>query len=92
MKSEKTKAEIFKEAIELFITEEVHNGLLINYLDAQEDKDDEGDATFHLQAMIVNFMKPEILDWCTGIGIIEAVNHLYNTALENGNLINKLKE
>jgi hypothetical protein len=31
-------------------------------------------------------MNPGISDWCTGIGIIEAVEHLYQTALENGNL------
>ena len=31
-------------------------------------------------------MRGEIMDWCTGIGIIEAVEHLYKTALENGNL------
>ena len=31
-------------------------------------------------------MRGEIMDWCTGIGIIESVEHLYKTALENGNL------
>jgi hypothetical protein len=48
--------------------------------------DEDGEATFELQCWIVNNMRSEILDWCTGIGIIEAVENLYETALENGNL------
>ena len=81
MRSTKTKEQIFTNSLSLFVDEPIPNELLQNYLN-----DTTGDYTSDLQGWIVFHMKDEISDWCTGIGIIEAVKHLYNTALENGNL------
>jgi hypothetical protein len=81
MKSNKTKNEILKDAFGLFINNTIPDEIFNGYID---DKD--GNGSFELQYWIVNHMKDEISDWCTGIGIIEAVEHLYKTALENGNI------
>lgn len=81
MRSNKTKEEIYLDAFALFVTKPMPNELFINYMN-----DEDGEATFELQCWIVNNMRTEIIDWCTGIGIIEAVEHLYKVAEENGNL------
>jgi len=81
MKSNKTKAKIYKDGFGLFTNGQIPTEIFNNYLN-----DEDGDATSRLQWWIVDNMRGEIMDWCTGIGIIEAVEHLYKVALENGNL------
>lgn len=77
------KNEILKDAFGLFINDTIPDEIFYGYID---DKD--GNGSFELQCWIVNHMKDEISDWCTGIGIIDAVELLYKTALENGNFKN----
>jgi hypothetical protein len=81
MKSNKTKEQIFRDSLSLFVNEYIPDDILKSYLN-----DEDGEATMELQGWILNNMRGEIQDWCTGIGIIEAVEHLYETALENGNI------
>lgn len=81
MRSKKTKQEIFMDSYRLFITKEIPPQMMHDYLNDQD-----GDATSNLQSFIVLNMRKEISDWCTGIGIIEATELLYNEALYNGNL------
>jgi hypothetical protein len=84
MKSKKTKEQIFIDGFSLFINKQIPTDIFNAYMN-----DINGEATAELQYWIVNNMRKEIMDWCTAIGIIEAVEHLYQTALENGNLIIK---
>ena len=81
MRSTKTKEQIFRDGFGLFTNGQIPNDIFNGYI-----TDEDGEATFELQCWIVNNMRGEIMDWCTRIGIIEAVEHLYKTALENGNL------
>lgn len=81
MRSSKTKEEIYLDAFALFVTKPIPSELFNSYM-----SDEDGEATFELQRWIVNNMKTEIIDWCTGIGIIESVEHLYKVAEENGNI------
>jgi hypothetical protein len=75
------KEKIFKEAFALFVNGTIPEGIFQAYLN-----DIDGEGASRLQWWIVDNMKTEISDWCTGIGIIEAVEHLYNVAKENGNI------
>lgn len=81
MKSYKTKEQIFRDGFGLFTNGQIPNDIFNAYM-----TDEDGEATAALQGWIVNNMRGEIMDWCTGIGIIEAVEHLYETAKENGNV------
>lgn len=81
MRSTKTKEQIFRDGFGLFTNGQIPNDIFDGYM-----KDEDGEATFKLQCWILNNMRGEIIDWATGIGIIEAVELLYNSALENGNL------
>lgn len=80
MRSTKTKEQIFRDGFSLFTNGQIPNEIFNNYM-----TDEDGEATSRLQWWCVDNMRGEIMDWCTGIGIIEAVEHLYKTALENGN-------
>ena len=81
MRSTKTKEQIYREGFRLFTNGQIPDVIFNSYVNDQND-----DATSELQNWCLNNMKDSISDWCTGIGIIEAVEDLYNTALENGNL------
>lgn len=81
MRSKKSKEQIFRDGFSLFIIGNIPDDLFNAYLN---DKD--GEATSNLQFWIVNNMKPQISDWATGIGIIEAVELMYETSRDNGNL------
>ena len=81
MKSTKTKEQIFRDGFGLFTNGQIPNNIFNLYMG-----DEDGESTLELQWWVVNNMRVEIADWCTGIGIIEAVEHLYKTALENGNV------
>jgi hypothetical protein len=85
MRSTKTKEKIFRESFSLltngWIPDEIFNAYM-------NDKD--GDGTIKMQEWCVDNMRGEIMDWSTGLGIIEAVESLYQCALENGNLSEEL--
>lgn len=86
MRSEKSKEQVFRDAFALFVNGHIPDDIFNGYM-----SDTTGEATLRLQHWILDSgnMKGWIMDWCTGIGIIEAVEHLYKTALENGNLKKK---
>lgn len=84
-RSEKTKEQIFRDAFNMLTNNEIPDELLNDYFN---DKD--GEATYQLQCWIGMNMKRQISDWATAIGIIEAVELMYESARDNGNLSNKL--
>lgn len=81
MKSTKTKEQVYRESFNLFTAVPVPEDLLSSYL-----VDEYGEASLELQSWIVNNLRKEISDWATGIGVIEAVDLLYNSAVENGTI------
>lgn len=81
MRSKKNKYEIYKESMMLFVDNEIPENLFKKFLN-----DNTGESTLDMQCWLIENMKDTISDWCTGIGIIESIEHLYKTALENGNL------
>jgi hypothetical protein len=81
LRSTKTKEQIFRDGFSLFVNGCIPEDIFQDYLN---DKD--GEATSRLQFWIVDNMRGEIYDWATGIGVIEAVELMYTSALENGNL------
>jgi hypothetical protein len=80
-RSEKTKEQIFRESFALFTNGRIPTLTFNAYM-----YDNDGEGTARLQEWIVNNLRGEIEDWCTGIGVIEAVEIMYSRALENGNL------
>ncbi len=80
-RSKKTKEKIFRDGFGLFVNGQIPDDIFNGYMN-----DNDGMGTQNLQYWIVYNMRGEIMDWCTGIGIIESVEHLYKVALENGNL------
>jgi len=80
-KSNKTKPECYKDAFGLLLNKDVPDSILERYLN-----DIDGEGAYELQRFIVNNMKHELVDWSTGIGILEAVDKMYECALENGNV------
>jgi hypothetical protein len=78
------KDKIFREAFNLFVNKQIPNDIFNGYMNDQD-----GEGASRLQWWIVDNMRGEISDWCTGIGIIEAVEHLYQVALSNGNIKNQ---
>lgn len=85
MESNKTKHQIYMDGFRLFVDKPIPTELLTNYM-----SDADGEATSEFQFWLIDNMRKSILDWCTGIGIIETVEHLYQTALENGNVNTKM--
>lgn len=72
-----TRADALKDVIQLFTNGSIPSDILKGYLE-----DETGEGSMLMQSWIINNMRGEILGWCTGIGIIEAAEHLYETALE----------
>jgi len=81
MRSIKTKEQIFRDGFSLFVNGQIPDDIFQGYMN-----DEDGEATSRLQFWIVDNMRGEIYDWATGIGIIEAVESMYESALANGNL------
>jgi len=69
-----------KDIFNLFLNKEVPDDIFEGYL-----RDDE-DCYLKLQDFIGANMKKEMLSWSTTIGILEASEHLYKCAVENGNI------
>lgn len=69
-----------KDIFDLFLNKEVPDNIFDGY-----QRDDE-ESYLKLQDFIGMHMKKEILSWSTSIGIIEASEHLYKCAVENGNI------
>ncbi len=80
-RSKKTKEQIYREAFACMTVGTIPDNIMNGYLN-----DTDGTGAFKLQRWCVDNMNPGIIDWCTGIGIIEAVELLYAVAMENGNL------
>jgi hypothetical protein len=80
MRSTKTKEQIFRDGFSLFVNGQIPDDIFQGYMN-----DEDGEATSRLQFWIVDNMRGEIYDWATGIGIIEAVELMYESALANGN-------
>lgn len=76
-----TKADILRQSIGFFVSREVPRDVFGAYMN-----DTDGEGASALQAWVVDNMRPEITGWCAGIGIIEAAEHLYSVARENGNV------
>lgn len=77
MKSNKTKEQILRDGFDCFVNGRIPDDIFNAYLN-----DEDGESTYRLQGWILNNMKGWMMDWCTGIGIIEAVEHLYQCAKE----------
>lgn len=77
----KTKLQIYRDAFGLFCTRPITNDMILNFIN-----DVDGAGTYCIQEWITNNMKPSIEDWATAIGIIESVEHMYNSALSNANI------
>ena len=84
MNTKKNKNQIFRDSFSLFVNKKIPDSIFDGYMN---DKD--GEATSLLQFWIIDNMKSEIIDWATGIGVIEAVELLYKSAFENGNVLEK---
>lgn len=83
----KTKEQIFREGFGLFINNPIPDDIFNKYMD-----DIDGEGTLKLQSWIINNVRGEIIDWVTGIGIIESVELLYESAIENGNVVMELMD
>lgn len=81
IRSNKSKEQILRDAFGLLTNGRIPDDIFNEYIDNVD-----GDGSWRIQEWCVNNMKESIADWCTGIGIIEAVEHLYDVALENGNI------
>jgi len=81
IRSTKTKEQIYRDAFECLTNGKIPDDIFDAYMN-----DNDGEGTLRLQRWCVDNMKGWCVDWNTGIGIIEAVEHLYKVALENGNL------
>lgn len=80
-RSIKTKEQIYRDAFNCLTNGHIPDEILNGYLN-----DTNGEGTSRLQWWCVDNMKGWMMDWNTGIGIIEAVELMYKVALENGNL------
>lgn len=85
MKSIKTKEQIFRECFALFVDSTIPDDIFNAYMN-----DVDGSASLELQAWLISNMKDSIADWATGIGIIDAVELMYNSAMDNGNIQKKI--
>ena len=84
IKNKEDKKNIYRAAFSCLVNGYIPDKILDDYLD------EKGDGFAKLQGWVVNNMRGELMDWCTGVGIIEAVEHFYETALENGNIVENL--
>jgi hypothetical protein len=76
--------EKIKETFRLFLTKEIPQDLFNSYINDSFGEHD-GEGFSKLQDFVVDNLKKEI-SWSTAIGVIEAVEHIYNEAISNGNL------
>jgi len=77
----KTKKQYYQDVFGLMVNGRIPDEILDNYIN------DIGDDNYSsLDDYVVNNMRGEIMDWSTAIGIIEAVDHIYNEAVSNGNI------
>ncbi len=71
------KEKILRSTFALLTNGYIPDEVFSEYMDGDFEK---------IQCWCVNNMRGELMDWCTGIGIIEAVELMYNVAIENGNI------
>jgi len=80
MRIEISKKDCYTSAFSLLVNGKIPDKILDDYIN---DVDDSHTA---LADYVINNMKKEISKWSTAIGIIEAVDSIYNCAVENGNI------
>ncbi len=83
------KLDIHKKLFSLYLTKEVPEDILKLYFGGLRKRDNEGFR--ELQEFIVNHLKPEVT-FLTGYGIIESVEKLIETTVENGNMTMSYKK
>ncbi len=76
--------ELIRDTFRLFLTKEIPQDIFNNYIDDSFYEQD-GEGFSKLQDFVSSNLKKEI-KWSTAIGIIEAVEHIYNEAISNGNI------
>jgi hypothetical protein len=80
MRSNKTKEQCYRDALGLMVNGRIPDKIIKDYINGEDD------AHLPLVDFICRNIRGEISDWSTCIGILEAADHLYECALENGNL------
>lgn len=76
----KNKFEYFQDVFRLLLKKEVPEDILKGYIDLDNEND-----YLRLVDFIGMNMKDEI-DWSTCVGLVEAVEHMYKEAVNNGNI------
>lgn len=85
MKIKKDKIETYNSVFGLFLNKVPSEELLNRYFNYfSEDNYDDGGSTA-LQDFVSSNLKKEFL-WASAIGIMEAVDHIVNEAISNGNI------
>jgi len=77
----KNKKDYYLEIFSLFLTDSVPMTILDDFM-----KSDHDDGYTIIADFIGMHMKPEISEWSTCLGIVEAVEIIYNEAVMNGNI------
>ncbi len=75
-----TKVKVYTDFLKLVVNYPFPENLIENYLSGS----DEGFS--NLQGYISSNMNGGIYEWATSLGIIEAADHMFECALENGNI------
>lgn len=78
----KTKFDIYKSAFDLFLNHSIPEKILNDYLTQDYF---EAEDVFDIQDFISCNLKKEII-WSTAIGIMDAVEVMYEEAVANGNI------
>jgi len=76
--------ELIRDTFRLFLKKEIPQDIFDNYINDSFCKQD-GEGFSKMQDFVGDNLKKEI-HWSTSIGIIEAVEHIYNEAISNGNI------
>ena len=80
MRIQISKKECYKTTFRLLVNGEIPDKVLDDYINEVDD------SYTALADYVINNMRGEIQEWSTAIGIIEAVDRIYECAVENGNI------
>lgn len=81
MKSTTTKEKIFRDAFGLFTNGYIPYEIFNAYMN-----DSDGEGSLRMQCWCIGNVRGDVMDWITGIGVVEAVELLYKSAIENGTI------
>jgi hypothetical protein len=81
MSEGKKKINYYQDVFSLFLKKEVPERILKKYLNEETD-----DHVSELSDFIGMNMKNPISEWSTCIGVLDAVDTIYNEAIINGNI------